>query len=198
MSWTFDQTGGHAVLDFANTVSERTSPSPIERLTSYDDVVEFARQLSLLSDADAASLHTRAREDSAEAARIHRRAIELRDAIHSVFTAIVREERPPPDALAVLNRHLGQLQLTDDLAVTYCCSESGLDTPLAPIVRATLDLITGERERVRICASSSCGFLFLDTSKNRSRRWCDMKQCGNREKARRHHARARSRPHDAS
>jgi predicted RNA-binding Zn ribbon-like protein len=67
-----------------------------------------------------------------------------------------------------------------------------LDRPLWTLARAAGDLLTGpELARVRRCGSATCASMFLDTSRNGSRRWCDMETCGNRAKARRHYSRAR-------
>jgi predicted RNA-binding Zn ribbon-like protein len=64
---------------------------------------------------------------------------------------------------------------------------------LAPVVRAAADLATSaELSRIRECGSDTCFWLFLDRSKNGTRRWCDMKVCGNRAKARRHYQRGKS------
>src|SRR5688572_31205264 len=192
MGYIFDRTGDHPALDFTNTVSERTSASPIERLASYGDLIEFARQTDMISAKKADALLARAERERKEAERVHRMTIELRNALYSAFASIVRGETPVEGDLRVLNEHVARMRLTRECCLEYECGD-GLDSPLGPIVRAALDLITTNRDRVRICAAPDCGFLFLDTSKNRSRRWCDMKQCGNREKARRHHARVRGR-----
>jgi predicted RNA-binding Zn ribbon-like protein len=66
------------------------------------------------------------------------------------------------------------------------------DLMLWPIARSAADVLTSPRElaRVRQCPGAGCGWVFLDETKNRSRRWCDMDVCGNRAKARRHYARA--------
>ena len=65
-----------------------------------------------------------------------------------------------------------------------------LRRPLWPVLWSAADLLTSDRlARVRSCGDPRCGWLFLDTSRNRSRRWCDMADCGNRAKARRHYAR---------
>ena len=78
---------------------------------------------------------------------------------------------------------------------TWVWDEGGraLDSMLWPVARSAADLLTsGELQAVRQCAGRACGWLFLDTSRNRTRRWCDMSVCGNRAKARRHHERLRS------
>ncbi|MBI2081511.1 MAG: CGNR zinc finger domain-containing protein, partial [candidate division NC10 bacterium] len=69
-----------------------------------------------------------------------------------------------------------------------------LDRMLWPVARSAAELLTsGELARVRECEAESCAWLFMDRSRNRSRRWCDMKTCGNRTKARRHYERKRLR-----
>jgi predicted RNA-binding Zn ribbon-like protein len=73
------------------------------------------------------------------------------------------------------------------------CSEAELALPVWMLAQATCDLMISTRlDRVRACGSETCRWLFLDTSKNHTRRWCDMKICGNRMKARRFHARRKS------
>ncbi len=69
--------------------------------------------------------------------------------------------------------------------------EPALDQMLGPVARSAVELLTsGRRARVRECeGANGCGWLFIDTSKNGRRRWCDMKVCGNRAKARRHRQR---------
>jgi len=190
--FVFDRTADHLALDFANTVNERHTPNPIERLTRYEDIVEFSRQTEMISSKKANALLARADRERAEADRVYRMTLELRDALYSAFSAIVRGESPAKEDLRVLNEHVAKMKLNSECSLEYDCGE-GLDSPLGPIVRAALDLITTARDRVRICAASDCAFLFYDTSKNKSRRWCDMQQCGNREKARRHQARVRGR-----
>jgi predicted RNA-binding Zn ribbon-like protein len=69
-----------------------------------------------------------------------------------------------------------------------------MDAPLWGVTRSAADLLTSDTERplVRECSAEDCHWLFLDTTRNRSRQWCSMKSCGNRQKARRHYQRVRS------
>jgi predicted RNA-binding Zn ribbon-like protein len=65
-------------------------------------------------------------------------------------------------------------------------AEEGLDPVLRPVVRAAVDLLTSDDlSKVGRCADDSCGWLFLDTTRSGTRRWCDMRFCGNRNKVRR-------------
>ncbi|HEX7034127.1 MAG TPA: CGNR zinc finger domain-containing protein [Pseudomonadales bacterium] len=193
MAWLFDTCGGHLALDFANTVSDRGSDRPIDRLAAYADVVSFARQTNLISGARAATLLRGARRDPDAAGRALDRARVLRDATYEIFAAVAREERPTPRDLQRLNRELGRLCIGADLALGWRDDGESLDGFLGGIVHASVQLLTTEQERarVRLCEAPGCLWLFYDASRNRSRRWCDMRVCGNRMKARRHYARGR-------
>jgi predicted RNA-binding Zn ribbon-like protein len=187
--WQFDLCGGHLAVDFANTVSSRLQ-APVERLPAYDDLVELLRQTKTISESEARRRRALAAKDPRRAAKVHARAIALRDALYDIFHAAAEEKEPAAADMALLNGAARQLELGAGFAWTWVERDGGLDAPLGPIVIAALELLVhGPRARLRLCELESCGWLFLDTSKNRSRRWCDMKICGNRAKARRHYAR---------
>lgn len=189
-AWIFDRCAGHLALDFANTVSGRGSDSPIERLASYPDLIAFASQCEVLSAAESQKLATRARRSPAAAEEVMQRAWALRDALYDLFAAIAEERPAPGGALVELNRAVARLEIGPDWRWTWSCAPGGLDDMLGPITIAAAQLLTGEeRGNIRMCAAETCAWVFLDTSKNHSRRWCDMKQCGNRAKARRFQAR---------
>lgn len=122
-----------------------------------------------------------------------RRARTLRETIFGVFSAAARRAAPSPAALGVLNEHLrvlGHLRLArGGSAYRWFWEDEGgdvLDRPLWPVVRSAAELLTSDRlDRVRRCSADECDWLFLDRSKNGSRRWCDMTVCGNRSKVRR-------------
>lgn len=193
--WKFDLSGSHLALDFANTVSQRHTDRPIERLASYSDLVEFARQTRLIAEEEARELRERAASRPEEAAAVVRQAVELREALYGIFAATARGEEPRRPDLQVLNGQLARFRLDEGFRWEWASRPGGLDSFLGAILRPALDLLTsGPRDRIRICAADDCVWVFLDSSKNRSRRWCDMTQCGNRAKARRHYQRTRGRP----
>src|SRR6266498_2266978 len=173
--WQFDRTGDHLALDFANTVSSRHTDQPIERLPDYHALVSFARQTRIVSAAQAARLDAWAEAEPDTAARVRDDAILLREALHRLFNAVA-ESRPPAAAdLEALNERIVRLRLGPDLG-WHWDDPAAPDALLAPVVRAAVELATSaERERVRICGADDCLWIFLDTSKNRTRRWCDMK-----------------------
>jgi predicted RNA-binding Zn ribbon-like protein len=187
--WEFDRTGDHLALDFANTVSARHRADPIERLPDYAALVSFARQTQIVSAAQAGRRLTWATAEPDTAARVRDDTVLLREALYRLFAAVAAGETPQAGDLEALNERVVRLRLGVDLG-WHWDDEAAPDALLAPVVRAAVELATGaERERVRVCGADDCLWLFLDTSKNRTRRWCDMKQCGNRMKARRFYER---------
>ena len=186
-------------LDFVNTLSGRPTASPVERLISYDALLEWARENGLLKPDDADRLSARARRRTDDAARILQRARDLRERLHDTFAATSAGRMPGAPALDALSRELsrwyphGRLVPDGDRLQWAYGGGDELDRPLWEMARAAARLVTSHRVmRVRACAAVDCGWWFLDDTKNASRRWCDMKICGNRDKVRRFRARQRS------
>jgi predicted RNA-binding Zn ribbon-like protein len=198
---SFDLCGGHPALDFVNSLDNRfNSRGCAEGLRSYDDLLRFAEQARLLDAAQAAQLK-RVVAPGAAARALHA-ARALREALAAIFYAALNG-RPPPDAdlqtlehyLHAANRHRELGWRVDGreqpaLAWAWRSHERKADLPVWLIAQAALDLILSpDMQRVRGCEADTCRWLFLDTSKNHTRRWCKMKVCGNRMKARRYQAR---------
>ena len=191
--WTFDLCAGHVALDFANTVSDRPSSEPIDRLRDYGDLVRFAVQTGITTKTAARSLLRRAESDPASAERTLAAARALREALYDLFFAQAAGSTPNGRDVELVDAAWHRLSLDSDFHWTWTDGPEALDSMFGPIVESAVTLLTaGPRDRVRTCESDTCQWVFLDTSKNRSRRWCDMKQCGNREKARRFQERARA------
>jgi predicted RNA-binding Zn ribbon-like protein len=189
-TFRFDLCGGQLAIDFSNTVSARHTAQPIERITSYDRLVNFAEQSGVLDTARAAKLRAQARRRPDDASRTLAEAIELRDALYAIFSGVASSRAPPARELEILNDRLTRLRLNEKLDWEWRSGAGSLDAMIGPITRAAVELLTADqRQRVRMCEADDCVWVFLDTSKNRTRRWCDMKQCGNRMKARRFHHR---------
>ena len=190
--WTFDLCGGHVALDFANTVSDRPSSAPIDRLDDYGDLVRFAVQTGITTKTAARSLLRKAESDPASAEAALAAARTLREALYALFFSQAAGSRPKVRDVEIVDAAWHRLSLDNHFHWTWTDGPEALDSMLGPIVASAVALLTtGPRDRVRTCESDTCQWVFLDTSKNRSRRWCDMKQCGNREKARRFQERAR-------
>jgi predicted RNA-binding Zn ribbon-like protein len=192
--------GGRLCLDFANTVDWRTREQPEEWITSYADLVAWSQHAGIVTEPEAHHLRDLAAHRPADGSAVLAQAITLREAIYRIF-ATLADGRPPEGAdVTVLNEALAKalsrlriLPTADGFAWRWAIGEDALDRMLWPVARSAAELLTeGELTRVRTCPGEGCGWLFYDSSKNRSRRWCSMDDCGNRAKARRHYRRQRA------
>jgi len=196
----FDLTGGLLCLDFANTLDDRTDVHPQELLNSYNDLVLWSQQADVLTEKEARRLLEKAARSLSEASRVLQRAVAIWEAIFRIFKAIAEDESPEDEDLITLSAMVAEAQKhaqivpnTNGFRWDWTDKRSDLDCMLWPVVRTAADFLTSDDlETVRVCASDSCDLLFIDTSKNHSRRWCNMKSCGNREKARRFYTRKKS------
>lgn len=197
-AWDFD--AGRLCLDFSNTAEWHASPSPDEHLNSYADLVAWSREAGLVTGSEAQALLEEAERRPSEAKAALTKAVELRELIYRTFSAIGRGCQPKDEDLEALNGWVAQALSRARLVAsqgsfTWAWPGGGhsLGRMLWPVARSTADLLTSdELGRVGECADDrGCGWLFLDTSRNRSRQWCNMESCGNRAKARRHYAKKR-------
>ncbi len=196
----FDLTGGLLCLDFANTLDNRTDVHPQELLNSYNDLVLWSQQADVLTEQEAQQILEKAEQHFSEAIRVLKRAVEVREAIFRIFKRVAEDASPKEKDLVTLSAMVAEAQKhaqivpnTNGFRWDWVDKRSDLDCMLWPVVRSAADFLTSdELDTVRVCASDNCNWLFIDTSKNHSRRWCNMKSCGNREKARRFYTRKKS------
>lgn len=203
--YVFELTGGRLCLDLANTLDERGTDHPRELLPRYEDLLSWGVQAGAIACAEAGPLRTHAARRPAAASEALSRATSVREAIFRIFSAVVDHLEAPADALSLLNRSLaeslGQRRLERHgrgLAWGWRdTARPGLDRVLWPVVLSAADLLTSsDLVRVRRCTGAGCAWLFIDISKSRTRRWCDMSVCGNRAKAKRHYAKVKTRETD--
>jgi predicted RNA-binding Zn ribbon-like protein len=134
-----------------------------------------------------------------KAQRALQSAIELREAMYQVFWAIVQRKPVPRLQLSILNgfvqesgRHMNLVPAVGHLEWKFESGTTDFDAPLWPLARSAAELLASDQlQFVRACASKTCEWLFLDTSKSHRRRWCDMTKCGNRAKAKSFYTRSR-------
>ena len=197
---TFGNSDGPCCLDFTETLDYRSSSAKRkDYLKSYSCVVAWGKAEGFITGTEAQALSKRAEEYPLHARAVLNRAIVLRGAIYSVFSSIAEKEQPDESDLDMFNSELSSLIGKTGIVSTGSGFEWGwtddyetLDRVLWPMVESTSELLTSDRlERVRKCAADDCHSLFMDMTKNRSRRWCDMKGCGNRAKARKHYRKAK-------
>lgn len=188
-NWKF-VSGAHC-LDFVNTVGGRAAGDVLrDKLMTYEDLVRWGEAAGTVENTKA--LVRRAYRNRRAAKAVLERARRMREALYALFS-----KRPPAAALAVLNRELRRSRQTLHRAgrsFKWRWSDaSSLDCVLWPVARSAAELLaSSDLPRVRHCAGENCGWLFLDTSRNGLRRWCDMRDCGNRAKVKRFRERRRA------
>ena len=192
----FEVPSGRMCLDFANTMIERRTGQPRELLSGYSDLVSWGLEARAVTGLQARRLAEMAERRPADAAAAFEQAITWREAIYRIFSSLARSESPVEADLTVFNDALkgvmpmAQVTQTEEgFAWDWEDDEDALDRILWPVVRSAADLLTSqELAKVKVCPDREmCAWLFVDTSRNQSRRWCDMKSCGNRAKARQHY-----------
>ena len=191
--------GGDLAFDFANTSSGRGWPNRQEHLRSAQNVVDWAQHAKMLGAADAEWLRAAVSADRSLARRVLRRALALRENIYAIAVEVT-SGRPAPlagvEALARTHAACLACAKLSPFEGRYVWSwaprENAAEAVLGPIALSALTILTqGDLSRIKQCQGEKCGWLFFDTTKNKSRRWCEMEICGNRAKQRRHSARAR-------
>jgi predicted RNA-binding Zn ribbon-like protein len=195
--------GGRLCLDYINTVEPRTGPVARDWLTGYPDLVEWARHGGILGGAEAAALLRAAAARPAKARAAFQAAIALRETLFRLFAAIAAGTGPADADLDVLRGAAATAMEHGRLvprAGGFDWSWDGveidgrLDRPWWPVAVSAVDLLTrGPLDRIKQCpGDDGCSWLFVDATKNRSRRWCSMKDCGNDTKSRRQTDRRRA------
>ena len=193
----YDFDAGDLSLNFANTQDWHASDKPVENLKSFDDLVTWSEQACLVTPELAQHLHQQAIEQPDDTANAYDFAIQVREALYRIFSRRYAGEPILEADLALLNsvvsQALAHLQLTPaggEIQWEWAADVYGANRILWPVARAAAELLTSDKASdVRICEDDrGCGYLFIDQTKNHSRRWCSMDSCGNRAKARRHYS----------
>jgi predicted RNA-binding Zn ribbon-like protein len=198
---TFELGAGALCLDFVNTLDDRPSQTPVECIPTYGDLVEFARQAGALTQVEATRLMRAAGQRAQEADAVAASARAVREALFRILSAWQAGGSIDPADLAILNAALATSRQHERLQAdgerfrwSWPSLPDGatlpLDYPLWPLARSAGHVLTsGLRDRIRSCAADDCGVLFLDTTRNASRRWCSDQTCGNRARVRKHRQR---------
>ena len=181
-------------LDFTNTAGQHPSKPADEFLTSYQNLVQWSVFAGVVSQEGAQQLLTQAQQRPLDAESALNYAVAVRETIFRVLAAAADERDPDAADMAgynhILSRAMTHLRMAPNaagLGWAWSVEADDLEQMLWPVVWSAAELLTSpDLPHLRLCASDECDWLFLDTSKNHSRRWCDMKICGNREKIRRY------------
>lgn len=167
---------GRISLDFCNTLPRfRNDP---DRALTPRDFLGWAQRCGIGLDRAPGALNL---------SRLH----DLRAALLGIFEAVVEERAPPARDLAILNRELADARSAERLVPAeegFLLAEgatAAIDRFRHNVARDAADLLTGDLHRVKRCPDHECLWLFYDSSKNLSRRWCAMEDCGTKDKVRR-------------
>ena len=193
-----DFIGGDAAIDFVNTVTGRDA-RPRDWLDGYPRLLEWAERAKLLPPKSLAALARRAERDPGAAERALTKAKRLREALYDIGLAIAKRRTPSLESLDLLRDHwLAGAESHDlgvangRLAVVVDPLADGLDLVASMVAwRFVGNVLPHPPKRLKVCDGPNCSWLFLDTSKAGRRRWCDMADCGNAAKSRRHYAKSR-------
>jgi len=198
MAEDFQLVSGHLALDFANTLDYRYDPDRlIDLIPTYQRFLAFCRQSGVITTAQMRTLL--AGTSKADAQRTLQHVIEFREALYFLFLSAVSGGRPDERYLRTFNSFLADARVPDRIEWQkknlVRCYRGLAESPAGPLwllLDAAAALLTSpDRHRIHECNEETCRWLFLDRSKNHSRRWCDMRLCGNRSKAQRFYARTR-------
>jgi predicted RNA-binding Zn ribbon-like protein len=192
----FDLDGGHPVLDFTNTVDWRGTAHEHDWLEDFPDLLAWCHRTGFLPDSFLTAMYCHAELHPGQAAFELKLARTLREAIFELLRASIETRPPRPECLKLFNRHLrramSQLTLNpgtspgEAFSLEMAPGTNPLEQVLFRILRQAAELLSSsDLARLKICGNPECGWLFLDTTRNGSRRWCDMAACGNRAKAQR-------------
>jgi len=185
-------------LDFANTADEHPSQPGDDFLTSYPRLVEWSVFANVLTERQGEHLLALTAGHPAEAEAALHYAVAVRESIFRVLAAAAESREPEAADLAAFNHILGKamtyLRLNPapgSFGWAWALQADDLEQMLWPVTWSAAELLhSHDLRHLRRCAAAECDWLFMDTSKNHSRRWCSMKDCGNRAKARAHYQRA--------
>src|ERR1700730_3508732 len=187
---SFELCGGHPALDFVNSLDKRfLEGGPVELLADYADLLRFAEQTRLLDTRQVRRLANSVNPGAA--ARTLRSARELREAVAAYSPTLERHFHS-----ASGHRELRWEQAVENangrpgMGWDWGRFETNAELPVWTLSQTASPLMMSDAmDRIRACGVDTCRWLFLDTSKNHTRRWCNMRVCGNRMKARRFQAR---------
>jgi predicted RNA-binding Zn ribbon-like protein len=193
-TYTFEWFGGHPALDFVNTLDERLSDAPIDRLKSYDALVSFVFQAKLVDEQTARDLWISSQ--TAEASNVLESTMQFRESLFSTFYSIHTKSVVQPEILEVLTCFIHdsatkrKLTMHESIVTEEWVHPLSVERPLLELIQSAQGLLLSPLHvLIKQCAAEDCGTMFVDDSHARSRRWCSMAGCGNRFKVRESRAR---------
>jgi predicted RNA-binding Zn ribbon-like protein len=214
----FQLLGGHLALDFVNTLDNRGSDQQKELITGYQSLIAFLEQTQAISAGEARHLQQRGAELRDQVGMVVTRAHYLRESLYTVLTARIDGREPAPEHLKLVSSFwreaaeqrvlvpgpdktfqwgwlpIGRERWPSNHPNYFRTEHDDIKAPLWRLAAAAGELMTSqEMANLRRCASNTCNWLFLDKTKSHTRRWCEMRVCGNRDKAARFYRKHKAR-----
>lgn len=192
--------GGDPAVDFVNTASLWSSGDPVDRLGDAEGFLNWVRAAGLADEKELAEAQNALRRDPAAAAAMFDLAVRLRAALKRIFDAAAHGARVQDVDLALLKdlacrartfRDL--IQIDGGFEDRWTKYAPSIEKPLLAIALAAERLLReAPLDRLHACGGEGCEWMFLDLSKNASRRWCSMATCGNAAKVKKFRSRKKS------
>jgi predicted RNA-binding Zn ribbon-like protein len=184
----FPHGSGDLCLELVNTLRGARGAGVVELLREYADLVAWAAEAGVLGPSEARLCQREGERRTTAAAGVLARARSLRECIYRIFAAVATEHGPMSTDLEALNAELGRAlaharvdRVADGFVWGWESETADLDRLLWPVARAAARLLTAVPSKtIRECSNPYCSGLFIDTSRNHSRRWCGMRACGSR------------------
>src|SRR6267142_2006482 len=200
---TFRCPGGALCLDFCNSGQNARGPSGTEWIAGFSDLIDWLEAADAITAGQAGRLRRVGAASPRAATQVWARAIKFREALFRVLNAkaeggsVAREDLSEIEAEHARAVSFARLSWTGEgYAWSLDPSAATLDAAMQPLVESAVNLLTSAKlEQLRRCGNSTCYWLFIDETRNHSRRWCEMASCGNVVKVRRHREKARSAAH---
>lgn len=188
--------GGCPVFDFTNTISNRNDPDYFDYLATYDDFIQWTDKIGLLPKGRIHVIDAFSKKHARKSVDTLRQVIEVREVVFNLFSSMAQHQKVSKETLSTFNEFLSEalsnmcLEIGRTQVITsFNVSEKALlKEPLYLLIKNAFDILSTQSfERIKECPT--CKWLFLDTTKNGKRRWCNMQVCGSNDKAKRYYHR---------
>lgn len=195
---TLQFVGEELCLDLTNTINSRRAPEH-DYLRTYDDLVEWAERAGAVTKRQSGALRRLAESQVDQAGDVLRRVIELRESTYRAYSALAAGSQPDGGDVELISAAYAQamaharLRRRGGRFVATWPVVGEIEAPLWLVAESTGRLLTSD-DVARVKECPGCGWLFIDRSRNRMRRWCSMDTCGARDKMRRYYRRTKSQP----
>jgi predicted RNA-binding Zn ribbon-like protein len=184
--------GGNLSLDFVNTIHDRYEEPFRDYIHNYPELVTWSHFAGGIDEIQKKKLLQLSQENKKGSEQVYLKSIQLREAIYNYILYMNNQDKVPTADSKLINQWLSRafsnlelVQVKSDVLLNWNPENLRLESVLWPIIKSFVDLITSDmRRRIKQCPN--CGWVFVDKSKNKSRRWCSMDTCGNRIKAQRY------------